>query len=103
MLRDKYNEEFNDWRGPIKNGQFRQQNLKEKIKKEETCSKYAGSVKFSGIPRQGNPAIPIKSYMDQCREHTIKNGMWYVFSIKYPHNKEKKWDLLLHQSRFTLE
>ena len=29
--------------------------------------------------------------------------MWYVFSIPYPHNKEKKWDILLHQYRFPLE
>ena len=28
--------------------------------------------------------------------------MWDFFSVSYPKNKEKKWDLLLHQSRFTL-
>ena len=29
--------------------------------------------------------------------------MWYIFSHPYPHNTEKKWDLLLHQSRFPLD
>ena len=29
---DNYNEEFNNWRGPIHNGQFRSHTLKEKIK-----------------------------------------------------------------------
>ena len=29
--------------------------------------------------------------------------MWDVFSLIDPRNKEKKWDLLLHQSRFPLE
>ena len=103
ILGDQYNEEFNNWRGPINNGKFRQQNLKEMRKKEETCSKYARSVKFNGIPREGKPAIPINSYNDQFREHMIRNRMWYVFSITYPRYKEKKWDLLLHQSRFLLE
>ena len=28
--------------------------------------------------------------------------MWDVFSLPYPRNKEKKWDILLNQSRFTL-
>ena len=29
--------------------------------------------------------------------------MWDVFSFPYPHNKEKRWDLLLHQYRFPLD
>ena len=29
--------------------------------------------------------------------------MWYIFSLPDPHNKEKGWNLLLHQSRFPLE
>ena len=33
----------------------------------------------------------------------INNGMWDVFSLSDPHNKEKMWDLLLRQSRFTSE
>ena len=81
---DQYNEEFNNWRGPINNGQSLQQNLKEIRKTEETCSKYAGSVKFNRIPREGKPAIPIKSYKDKCREHMIRNGMWDFFSITDP-------------------
>ena len=72
-------------------------------KTEDTCSKYAGSVKFYGIPREENPEITIKSYKDQCREHMIRNGMWDVLSITDPQNKEKEWDLLIHQSRFPLE
>ena len=30
------------------------------------------------------------------------NVMWGVFSIPDPHNKDNKWDILLHQSIFTL-
>ena len=103
VLEDQYDEEFNNWRGRIHNGQFRSQTLKEKQKTEETCSKYAGSAKFNGIPREGKPAIPIKSYKYQCRDHMINNGMWDFFSLSYPHNKEKMWDLFLHQSRFPLD
>ena len=33
----------------------------------------------------------------------IRNGMWDVLSITDPLNKEKEWDLLLHQSRYPLE
>ena len=29
--------------------------------------------------------------------------MWDVFSLPEPRNKDKRWDLLLHQSIFTLE
>ena len=54
---DQYNEEFNNWQGPINNGQFRQQNIKEIRKTEEICSKYAGSANFYGIPREGKPEI----------------------------------------------
>ena len=84
-------------------GQFQQQNLKEIGKTEETCSKYSGYVNFNGIPREGKPSISTKSYKDQCREHMIRNGIWDIFSIKDPQNKEKEWDLLLHHSKFTLE
>ena len=76
FLGNQYNENFNNWKVPINNGQFHQQNIKEMIKTEDTCSKYAGPVKFNGIPREGNPEISIKSYKDQCREHMIRNGMW---------------------------
>ena len=103
VLEDQYDEEFNNWRGPIHNGQFRSQTLKEKRKTEETCSNYSGYAKFNGIPREVKPLIPIKSYKYQCREHMINNGMWDVFSLPEPHNKEKRWDLLLHQSRFPLD
>ena len=34
VLGDHYNEDFNNWRGPINNGQFRQQNIKEMRKIE---------------------------------------------------------------------
>ena len=70
---------------------------------EETCSKYVGPVKFNGIHREGKPAISIKSYNDQCREHMIRNGMWNVFYIADSQNKEKEWDLLLHHSKSPLE
>ena len=58
---DQYDEKFKNWRGPLHNGQLCSQTLKEKRKKEDTCSKYAGYTKFNGIPREGKPAIPIKS------------------------------------------
>ena len=90
VLGDHYNGDFNNWIEPINNGQFRQNNLKETIKTEEKSSKYAGSVKFDGIPREEKPKIPIKSYMDQCRGHMIINGIWDVFSITYRQNKEKE-------------
>ena len=93
---DQYDEEFKNWIGLIHNGQFLSQTLKEKINTEETCSKYAESAKFNCITREGNPEIPIKSYKDQCQEHMIRNGMWEVFSLTDPGNKEKRWDLLLH-------
>ena len=96
VTEDEYDEEFKKWRVPIKNCQLRSQTLKEKINKDDTCSKYAGSAKFNGIPREGKPVIPIKSYKDQCREHMIRNGMWDVLSLPDPHNKEKWWYLLLH-------
>ena len=47
--------------------------------------------------------MPIKSYKDQRLEHMIRNGMWDIFFFKDPRNKEKKWDIILHQSRFPLE
>ena len=84
------------------NGKFRSHTLKEKINTDETCSKYSGSANFNGIPREGNTEITIKSYKDQCRDNVIRNGMWDVFSLPDPRNKEKKWDLLLNQSRFSL-
>ena len=33
----------------------------------------------------------------------IKNGMWDVFSLLDPRNKEKRWNLLLNLSRFPLD
>ena len=50
FLGGQYNEDFNNWKEPISNGQFRQKNIKEMRKAEETFSKYAGPVKFNGIP-----------------------------------------------------
>ena len=85
--RDNYNGEFNDWQVPIHNGRFRLQTLKEKINIGDTYTKYAGSTKFDGIPREGKPVIYIKSYKDQYRDHMISNGMWYVFYLPYPYNK----------------
>ena len=62
---DQYNEEFKNWRGPINNGELLSKTLKENINIEETCSKYADSAKFNGIPREEKPVMPIKSYKDQ--------------------------------------
>ena len=33
----------------------------------------------------------------------IRNGIWDALSLSDPHNKEKKWDLLLNQSIFYFE
>ena len=103
ILEDQYNGYFDNWKGPINNGQFLQQNLKEMRKTEETCTQHSGSVKFNWVSMEGKSAIPIKSYHDQCREHMIRNGIWDVFSITDPQNKQKEWDLLLRQSRLPLE
>ena len=84
---DQYNEGFKNWRGLIHNGQFLSQTLKEKIKTEKTCSKYASSAKFNGITREGKPEILFKSYKDQCSEHIIRNRMWDIFSLPDPRNK----------------
>ena len=32
----------------------------------------------------------------------IRNEMWDVFSLTDPRNKEKKWGILIHKSRFPL-
>ena len=84
---DQYNEEFNNWRGPIHHFQLGSHTLKEKRNTEKTCSKYTGSDKFNGIPREGNPAIPINYYKDQCCEHITRNRMWDIFSLPNPRNK----------------
>ena len=103
FLGGQYNEDFNNWKVPINNGQFLQNILKDMRKTEETWSKYAGSVKFNEIHREGKPTITINSYNDQCCEHMTINGMWDVFSIIDSQNKDKEWDIFIHQSRFPLE
>ena len=45
----------------------------------------------------------MKYYKDQCGEHMLRNVMWDVLSLPDPRNKEKKRDLLLHQSSFPLD
>ena len=87
---DKYNEKVNNWQGPIHNGQFHSQTLKEMINTKETYTKYVGSDKFNCIPREVEPVIHINSYKDQCREHMVSNVIWYVFSLPEPQNKYKK-------------
>ena len=62
---DQYNEEFNNWRGPIHNGQFLSHKINKKINTEETCSKYIGSAKFNKTTREENPEITIKYYKDK--------------------------------------
>ena len=66
------------------------------------CSKFSGSIRFNGIPREGNLTVPIQSNKDQCRDHMIKNGLWDVLSLPEPRNQEKKWYLFLNQYRFPL-
>ena len=61
VTEDQYDEEFKNWRRPIHNGQLFSHTLKDKIKTEETCYKYVGSAIFNGIPREGKPALTIKS------------------------------------------
>ena len=55
VLGYQYNGDFNNWKGPINNGQLRQQNLKDMRYIEDTCYKYSGYVKFDGIPREEKP------------------------------------------------
>ena len=98
-----YNEEFKNWQGPIHNGQLLLHTFKKKINTKDIWSKYEGYENFNGIPREGNPSIPINSYKYQCRDHMISNGMWGVFSLPDPHNKYNNWYILLHQYIFPLE
>ena len=77
--------------------------LKNNRNTEETCTNYAGFSKFNKITKEGWPQIPINSYRDQFRENMIRNRMWDVFSISDPRNKEKKWDIILHQYIFPLD
>ena len=56
----QYNEEFKNCRGPIHNGQFLSQTIKQNRNTEETCYKYTGSDKLNGIPREGKRTTPIK-------------------------------------------
>ena len=100
---DHYNKAFKNWQGPIHNGKFRLHTLKEKRNTEETYTKYACSINFNGIPREVNPEIPINSYKDQFCEHMIRNGMWDVFYPPDPCNKDKKWDIIIYQSRTPLD
>ena len=93
VLGDQYNKEFKNWQGPIHNGQFRPQILKDKRIIERICSKYSISIKFNGIPIKGKPKNPIKYYKDKCRVYMIVND---ILSILYPRNKEKRWDIFLH-------
>ena len=75
VLGDQYNEEFKNWQGPIHNGQFCLQTLKNKRRTDNICSKSSGCVKFNRIHREGNPEIPFKYYKNQCRDHIIRNGV----------------------------
>ena len=100
---DQFNEEFKNWWGNILIGQLLSKTLNESRKTEATCTKCAGSAEFSGIPREVKSEIPIKYCYDQYRDHMISNGIYDVFSLPDPHNKEKKWDILPHQSTFPLE
>ena len=65
FLGDQYNEEFKNWRLPIHNGQFCPQTINRKRRTERIQPKYSGYVNFNGIPREGNPDIPFKSYKYQ--------------------------------------
>ena len=46
------------------NDQFFSQKLKENSNTQDNCTKYEGA-KFNGIPKYGNPTIPIKLYKDK--------------------------------------
>ena len=52
-----YNKEFNNWWGLIRNCQFHAQTLNQNMNTKETCTKYEGSSKFNGIPREGKPEM----------------------------------------------
>ena len=100
---DQYNEESKNWQGPIHNGQLHLTSLKEKRNTEDTRTKYSGAATCNGIPREGKGETTINSYKDQCHDHIIMNGMWDIFSLIDPQNKDKIWDILIYQSIFPLD
>ena len=46
---------FKNWLGPINNGKFHSQTFRDTSKTDKTHTRYTGSSKFNGIPREGNP------------------------------------------------
>ena len=84
----KFYERCKNWRGPVHNGKFCDQKLKEKSNTTENWIKHEGT-KFNGIPKYENPITPINSYKDQCQFHMIQNGMWDIFYIPDPRNAAK--------------
>ena len=82
---------------------YKTQTLKENGKTKDTCRKYSGSYKFSGISREVNLEITIKSYRYQRHKHMISNLIWDISTLLDPLNQYNKWDLILHQYLFTLD
>ena len=65
--------------------------------------KFLVSIKFNGIPREGNTKIAIKYHKETCREHMLKSGMWDVFSLTYNHKQDKTWYRFINQYIFYLD
>ena len=44
--------------------------------------------------------LPIKSYTDQLCDHMVRNGMWCVFYLPVPRNKDRNWEIILDHCWF---
>ena len=74
VLGDQYNKKFKNWQGTMHHGKFHANYLKKEIRTYMICSKFSGSIRFNGIPREGNLTVPIQSNKDQCRDQMIKKN-----------------------------
>ena len=92
--------------GPVHPGQYHPRSVKEEKKVQASCTGFTGA-KFSGISLgkagKGGNSYSVKTYKDSVRNHMIKNGMWDMFFLPDPTNKDIKWDLFYNHSRFPLK
>ena len=88
-------------RGPSHAGQFRPLGADDQTSTQSSCSKYKGTL-LQNIEGKGL-SMSLKTYKDTTRKHMISQGMWDVFSIPDPKNKQVKWDLFSHLGRLPLD
>ena len=58
---------------------------------------------FNGIPKDGNPTIPINSYEEQCRVHMIQNRIWDILYITDTQIADTYLDLFNYQVIFPVK